>query len=47
MEATLEEAQLHHPLQLDPPIAWDHHTEWDGLERFRGKLQSASALSPY
>ena len=35
MEATLEEAQLVHPLTLEPPIVWKHHRDWDGLERYR------------
>ena len=35
MEATLEEARLIHPLMLDPPVVWEHHSRWDGLDRFR------------
>ncbi len=35
MEATLAEAGLLDPLTLDPPVVWDGHSEWDGLERFR------------
>lgn len=35
MEATLQEAGLLNPLLLDPPVVWDRHAEWDGLEQFR------------
>ena len=35
MEATLEEARLINPLLSDPPVVWERHAEWDGLERFR------------
>ena len=35
MDATLAEAQLFDPLTLDPPVCWDGHAAWDGLERFR------------
>ncbi len=35
MDATLTEARLYDPLTLDPPVVWDLHAEWDGLERFR------------
>lgn len=35
MEATLEEAQLQHPLAGSAPITWEHHSAWDGLEYFR------------
>lgn len=37
MEATLEEARLFHPLELTPPVVWEYHAEWDGLERFRSQ----------
>ncbi|MGQ3101125.1 MAG: HNH endonuclease [Sphingopyxis solisilvae] len=40
METTLEEARLLHPLEFDPPILWERHEVWDGLERFRAQLQS-------
>ena len=35
MEATLEEARLLDPLTLAPPVVWELHAQWDGLERFR------------
>lgn len=35
MEATLYEARILDPLSLTPPIIWDGHAEWDGLERCR------------
>ena len=41
MDATLEEAQLIHPLTLNPPMAWDRYSEWDGLERFNTKLSGS------
>ena len=46
MHATLEEAQLVHPLTLDPPVAWERYADWDGLERLRSVLpRSATSLS--
>ena len=35
MEATLQEAGILDPLTLSPPVIWDGHAEWDGLERLR------------
>jgi hypothetical protein len=34
MGATLEEARLRNPLHFDPPISWNHHHAWNGLEYF-------------
>lgn len=35
MQTTLEEAQLFHPLKLDPPVIWEGHATWRGLEELR------------
>lgn len=40
MEATLEEARLINPLSSPVPVIWGHHSEWDGLERFRKGLHA-------